>query len=45
VSRFRYAYNQLVYYGEHIATSIERVARYAGPADVDHRPEPKPSRA
>jgi sugar phosphate isomerase/epimerase len=28
VSRFRYAYNALVYYGEDIAQSVERVARY-----------------
>lgn len=28
MSLFKYAYNQLVYYGEDIAKSIERVARY-----------------
>lgn len=28
MSRFRYAYNQLVYYGEDVSASIERVARF-----------------
>lgn len=28
MSGFRYAYNQLVYYGEDVATSIDRVARF-----------------
>jgi sugar phosphate isomerase/epimerase len=28
VSRFRYAYNQLVYYGEDVSASVDRVARF-----------------
>ena len=28
MSRFRYAYNQLVYYGEDVSASIDRVARF-----------------
>lgn len=28
MSGFRYAYNQFVYYGEEVRTSIDRVARF-----------------